>query len=238
MRNGLIILVLVIGYLLSGIFVVDEREVAVVKLSADKVLIYAPGVHWRMPFTAKVDQVYTNLRTSYLSMPITLNNNESNVENISVIVNWQVIKPSLYVNFLASHTRKDLDIRLFNIVMNELNAIAKNSNSLPAFENMLNSQAQNREHPELGIDIVNVALVNTKPISKDKSTQSQTNDIESAFTLAKQIKDEADINQQEQLAKLRKMDSGFFDYYMKIRYYQLNAKSKQDVPPLSSLLAK
>lgn len=241
MRNGLFVILLSLGFLLSGVFVVDERQVAVVKISPNKVLIYAPGIHWQLPFSAQINHVYTNLRTSYITLPLQAANKNINLENISIIVNWQVVKPAAYINFLAKNSRKELDARLVKDIITDIMPFAQKSNSVAEFENLLNSKAHDWLHDELGIKIINIALVSALPKldeSKEASliiSESSMDSLEHSYNQALGIKESADKEQQVKFDELRKKDAAFFDYFMKIRYYQLNAKSKQDVPALDKL---
>lgn len=234
MRNALIILLLIAGFLLSGIIVVDQREVVTVQ-NQNKITLFAPGIHWKLPFSGKVDFVYTNLRTSYLTIAQALQFPEQDQVQIGVIVDWQVVNPAQYVKYTSENTLKGFDVKLVNLVTANIESLAQSSNSLKDFESQLNFKAHNILFGELGIDVVNIALVNVSSVTQQPIANGKESDLIASYTLAQQIKGSADQEQLQSLAKLRKQDSNLFDYYMKIRHYQETARTKGEVPPLAQI---
>jgi regulator of protease activity HflC (stomatin/prohibitin superfamily) len=237
MRNYLIILLAVIAAASSGFFVVDQREVGIVKQSSKQLQIYAPGLHWKIPFWGELTFIYTNLRSSYLASSQSLHTTTGQEFSANVVVNWQVIKPEVYFVYLNTNGVKNLDVQIATVVSNKLLNLASKSSSLSAFEEQVNSQLKNIAEPELGINFVNIGLATVSPITKSTSTVDnfKTMSAESAFNLAQQIKKQADETQQQVQEKLRTKNSKFYDYFMKIYNLSNNAESKSDVPPLNQL---
>lgn len=237
MRNYLIILLAVIATASSGFFVVDQREVGIIKQNSKQLQIYAPGLHWKLPFWGELTFIYTNLRSSYLASSQQLYTAKGQGFSANVVVNWQVIKPEVYFVYLNTNGVKNLDVQIATIVSNKLLNLASKSSSLSAFEEQVNSQLKNIVEPELGINFVNISLATVIPIAKNTSTVDnfKTLSAESAFNLAQQIKKQADETQQQAQEKLRIKNSKFYDYFMKIYNLSNNAESKSDVPPLNQL---
>lgn len=237
MRNYLIILLAVIATASSGFFVVDQREVGIIKQNSKQLQIYAPGLHWKLPFWGELTFIYTNLRSSYLASSQQLYTAKGQGFSANVVVNWQVIKPEVYFVYLNTNGVKNLDVQIATIVSNKLLNLASKSSSLSAFEEQVNSQLKNIVEPELGINFVNISLATVNPIAKNTSTVDnfKTLSAESAFNLAQQIKKQADETQQQAQEKLRIKNSKFYDYFMKIYNLSNNAESKSDVPPLNQL---
>lgn len=237
MRNYLIILLAVIAAASSGFFVVDQREVGVVKQSSKQLQIYAPGLHWKIPFWGELTFIYTNLRSSYLASSQSLRTTKGQKFSANVVVNWQVIKPEVYFVYLNTNGVKNLDVQIATVVSNKLLNLASKSSSLSAFEEQVNSQLKNIAEPELGINFVSIALAQVNPVAESTVAVDnfKTMSAESAFNLAQQIKKQADETQQQAQEKLRTKNSKFYDYFMKIYDLSNNAESKSDVPPLNQL---
>jgi regulator of protease activity HflC (stomatin/prohibitin superfamily) len=237
MRNYLIILLAVLFAASSGFFVVDQREVGIVKQNSKQLQIYAPGLHWKIPFWGELTFIYTNLRSSYLASSQLLHTATGQAFSTNVVVNWQVIKPEVYFVYLNTNGVKNLDVQIATVVSNKLFNLASKSSSLSVFEEQVNSQLKNIPESELGINFVNVGLAMVNPIIEsavpvgDLKTMSS----ESAFSLAQQIKQQADKNQQQIQEKLREKNSKFYDYFMKIYNLSNDAESRSEIPPLNEL---
>ncbi len=237
MRNYLIILLAVFFAASSGFFVVDQREVGIVKQNSKQLQIYAPGLHWKIPFWGELTFIYTNLRSSYLASSQLLHTATGQAFSTNVVVNWQVVKPEVYFVYLNANGVKNLDVQIVSIVSNRLLNLANKSSSLSDFEERINSQLKNIPESELGINFVNVGLAMVNPVTEsavpvgDLKTMSS----ESAFSLAQQIKQQADKNQQQIQEKLREKNSKFYDYFMKIYNLSNDAESRSEIPPLNEL---
>lgn len=237
MRNYLIILLAVLFAASSGFFVVDQREVGIVKQNSKQLQIYAPGLHWKIPFWGELTFIYTNLRSSYLASSQLLHTATGQAFSTNVVVNWQVVKPEVYFVYLNANGVKNLDVQIVSVVSNRLLNLANKSSSLSDFEERVNSQLKNIPESELGINFVNVGLAMVNPIIEsavpvgDLKTMSS----ESAFSLAQQIKQQADKNQQQIQEKLREKNSKFYDYFMKIYNLSNDAESRSEIPPLNEL---
>lgn len=239
MRNYLIILLAVIFAASSGFFVVDQREVGIVKENSKQLQIYAPGLHWKIPFWGELTFIYTNLRSSYLASSQLLHTATGQTFSTNVVVNWQVVKPEVYFMYLNVNGVKNLDIQIANVVSNKLVNLANKSSSLSDFEERINSQLKNIPESELGINFVNIGLAVATPVAESAVPVDglKTMSLESAFSFAQQIKQQADKNQQQEQEKLREKDSQFYDYFMKIYNLSNSAESKSEVPPLNQLYA-
>lgn len=237
MRNYLIILLAVLFAASSGFFVVDQREVGIIKQNSKQLQIYAPGLHWKIPFWGELTFIYTNLRSSYLASSQLLHTATGQAFSTNVVVNWQVVKPEVYFVYLNANDVKNLDVQIVSVVSNRLLNLANKSSSLSDFEERVNSQLKNIPDSELGINFVNVGLAMVNPVIEsavpigDLKTMSS----ESAFSLAQQIKQQADKNQQQIQEKLREKNSKFYDYFMKIYNLSNNAESRSEIPPLNEL---
>ncbi|HRG63882.1 MAG TPA: SPFH domain-containing protein [Burkholderiales bacterium] len=237
MRNYLIILLAVLFAASSGFFVVDQREVGIIKQNSKQLQIYAPGLHWKIPFWGELTFIYTNLRSSYLASSQLLHTATGQAFSTNVVVNWQVVKPEVYFVYLNANDVKNLDVQIVSVVSNRLLNLANKSSSLSDFEERVNSQLKNIPESELGINFVNVGLAMVNPVIEsavpigDLKTMSS----ESAFSLAQQIKQQADKNQQQIQEKLREKNSKFYDYFMKIYNLSNNAESRSEIPPLNEL---
>lgn len=237
MRNYLIILLAVLFAASSGFFVVDQREVGIIKQNSKQLQIYAPGLHWKIPFWGELTFIYTNLRSSYLASSQLLHTATGQAFSTNVVVNWQVVKPEVYFVYLNANGVKNLDVQIVSVVSNRLLNLANKSSSLSDFEERVNSQLKNIPESELGINFVNVGLAMVNPVIEsavpigDLKTMSS----ESAFSLAQQIKQQADKNQQQIQEKLREKNSKFYDYFMKIYNLSNDAESRSEIPPLNEL---
>ena len=244
MRNGLIFLMLGLAFLFSGFFVVDQREVAAVYNSPLKLQIFAPGIHWQLPFSNKLLHVFTNLQTAHLATTLALKNNKLPALELKVVINYQVIAPVSYLNYIKSNSSKKLQASLAKMVLQRLQLIASEAVSLRQFEELVNSSIKNIYAANLGLSIVSVGLISISladnpvaAIAIINPASARVISIESAFEQAQQIKATASQLQQVKLSQLRALDPKFFDYYMKIESYQQNARTRQDVPQLEQLVS-
>ena len=127
MRNYLIILLAVLFAASSGFFVVDQREVGIVKQNSKQLQIYAPGLHWKIPFWGELTFIYTNLRSSYLASSQLLHTATGQAFSTNVVVNWQVVKPEVYFVYLNANGVKNLDVQIVSVVSNRLLNLANKS---------------------------------------------------------------------------------------------------------------
>lgn len=237
LRNSLILALFLIGFLLSGFFNVDQREVGLINYPADKSMqTYMSGLHWKIPFYGDLSYVFTNQRSSYLAMsqPLTF---ESGAVIGQIMVTWQVDQAESYLGYLNKNSTKFFDAELSQSISSKLETLAARSQNAVDF-NLRVEQESNWSLNDLGIKILKLQLISLKlvPVVSNgvfKATDSLNP--ESSFILAQEIKNQANNSQLKEFANLRAHDPKFFDYVLKINNLEKSAKSKQDVPELNQL---
>ena len=254
MRNAVVLLLLVIGFVFSGFFVVDQQQVVI--KDTTPLQLFEPGIHWSLPFSATLQPVATNLRTSCLPLSITVPQHQKIA--LKVLIQWQVVKPLKYLNYLNSPPQnRDSQARnpqyqdsqgrnpqyqeslqkfapkLAELVESQLNAVA--AAGMPS----LLAQLHATDYAELGIRILKISFISIAVA--ESAAQATTNltaaplSLESSFNLAQQLKNTTEKLKHNELAQLRRQDPRFFDYFMKIEDYRTTAKTHQDVPPFKQL---
>lgn len=241
MRNLLVLVLLLGAFLLSGFYTVDQRQVAVVSKTPTKMEIYAPGLHWKLPFVGNLNYVYMNMRSSYLTTAPLINLVDNQKVGVKLIINWQVISPQVYLGSVVN-SEKDFDVRFAKAVITKIESIAAISSSPAIFEEQVNSQLANYKLQNLGIKLINVGIVQMIPGMDGESTASQTMSfnnsesmIESAYYSAQQIKSIAESQQAQLLQQLKSRNVNFFNYWWQIQQIGKNAQNKKDVPSLDKL---
>ena len=238
MKNILIIFLLVIVIIFSGVFIVDEREVAVITGDSNTAKVYSTGVHWHLPMYGNFSYIYMNQRDSYLALTITPNNAPQGSNIINVAITWQVIDAIKYVKYLNQHSRKDFDKNMADFVSGIiLDSVAKSSSDQQLLRNLHLSQV-NIVNPDTGIAIKSINALGLSQVNSSKPDYSESDSlilIESTYNYALQIKQDADKVQQAVFDQLRQRNRRFYDYFSKINYYQAMAESKDDVPSFEQL---
>jgi len=241
MRNSLILGLILIGFLFSGFFSVDQRELGMVSFSANKpIQSYPPGLHWKVPFYGELSYVYTNQRSSYVAMNQALSVESGQAFTSKVVVNWQVTQAESYLHYLNNNSVKVFDSELSQAVLTKLSTLAVNSKSNLDFQGNV-EQLKNWSLTNLGIKIINLQIVSLNPIvaatilPQGKLNSSNLLSPESSYLAAQQIKAQADVTQRTELANLRASDPQFFDYFIKVHNLGESAQSKQAIPALNQL---
>lgn len=235
MRNLILLFLLIIVSIFSGIFIVDEREVAVNIRDSQHIKVYTTGLHWRIPFMGETRYVYTNLRHSYFSAPepIVLNNVQLTGQYVFA---WYVNNPKSYALYLQQNPGVNFATVLANEVYNVIKEQNKHVTSYDAFENKLLNWHQ-LTLPQYGVVINNVNLSNTNLESINIESGTLLNKSpESAYIAAQNIVKDADLQYQQNLDSLREINPALLDFMVKIDTIKSSAESKQDVPPLEKLI--
>lgn len=228
-------------FLASGVFIVDVRQIAIVKEYNDKIKLYATGIHWRAPLLSQLDYVYTNLSAQNLSI------NESTSDaplsrQLKLLINVQVIDPLVYFNYTSRHKPDEynaaIETAISSKIQTDFKEFSNNADLIKAIENNFS----NIIVTELGIKLVSINITNIhlvpttlKPIILEPESSVPSLSIESTYYAALQIKNLADDQRSESLATLRAKNPKFFDYYMKIQRYSHEAKDKKEVPSFEQL---
>lgn len=246
MRNIVIIILLILAMLLGGIFTVDEHEVGVVEIN-NHTSVYSTGTHWKIPFYGKLTLVYNNTRNNYFAMPQPVIISGEKPLQLSFMFSWDVVDANKYIGYLNKHSLKDINAPLDAVLNHKVDEIAKNSVNIAAFMASVN-QIHELNLSEFGVRVLQLNTVNVKfgvePITQllESSVVSVTsvdnnlNNLESSYKLAMQIKNETNLEKQKQQAKMKVMNSEFYDFFMKIDSLQHSAESKGDVPELNKII--
>lgn len=236
MKNLLIILLCVIGILLSGAFIVDEREV-VVATSFGSTRVYSVGTYWHFPFSGSLIHVYMNQRDSLTTISITpIDESKGPAKAVQLAVNWQVVDAVKYVSYLNQHSRKELDKSIADFVSEKVSQSASNLSPGSLLVQKLYLSRALWVNSTLGIRINMLRPLGFIPVVNPVPTESASLPaIESAYNFAMGIKADADKAQAVEFGKLEQKNKQFYDYFKKINYYQKNAESKAAVPPLEQL---
>lgn len=239
MRNWLIIILFIGGFLFGGFFIVDEREVAVISTPGSNVLdTSAPGIHWKFPLWGRLTYVYTNLRSTHYIVKETLET-ESELSFIPhLVINWRVTKPIVYLNYLRNNPLSTADMEISALALQKLHTLAESSNSITVLEEQIN-QVRDWSQPAMGLTIVNIGLtgINFQNNVINDLRESGINVVspDKAFLFAHTIKDSADSNESIALNQLRDKNHKFYDYFMQINLLGKTARSKADIPPLEKI---
>lgn len=239
MKNILILFLLGVLTLFSGLFIVDEREVAVIAHSAKDSKVYPTGIHWNLPFYGDFNYVYLNQRNSFVTIEL---NNISNhqTELAKLDIAWSVIDPVKYVNYLNQYGRKKFDENMTAVIENEILAsIVKEVATDAQLISYLNNQTFNVIDTKSGVKISTVKVSSIKIMNAYASNESQAKlSIESAYSEAILIVQNANKEKQQALDKLKTQNPQFYNYYSLIRQYQMTAKNKNDVPSFDKLYSR
>ena len=119
MKNLLVILGLaIIIFLFIGVFTVNQNQVAIVSNNYTPTQqIYNAGIHWYTPIWQNVDYVYTNKRSSVVSLGDNLLTQDKQSVTMSLLVSWEVIDPAAY---LSTQKTPDGEVNLSSIMTNEI----------------------------------------------------------------------------------------------------------------------
>lgn len=237
MRNLVLIIFLTSIFLFSGLFIVDEREVAVTINNKDATS-YSCGIHWKIPFVGNTTYVYKNIRSSYFSLSEPLSISENRQVNSKFMFTWVVVNPIQYVKYLQANSSKQLDEVLVTQLNDKIRSQSSSSTSLIDFTNRV-TKLNNIVFDSLGVKVMSLNLVNVAVESSNMQSDAIMSKFspESTYIYAMQIKNQADLTQQQQLQKLKNVNQSFYEYFMKINLLQKSAKSKSDVPTLDKLLS-
>lgn len=170
MRNLLVIILLLGAFLLSGFYTVDERQVAVISSAPNKMEIHAPGLHWKVPFLGNLNYIYMNMRSSYLTTSSMIDLADNQRIGTKMIINWQVVSPQLYLGTVLAG-EKNFDTKFAQGIIMQIESIAANSDSVLNFEEQVNSQMVNREFKSLGIELINIGIVQIFPARDDNLSE-------------------------------------------------------------------
>lgn len=242
MRNGLMLLVVLVGLLLSGFYTVDERAVALVTYANNAVAkqVYTTGIHWKIPFYGKLTYVYTNLRHARLSSEQALKLANGQQFQADIDLSWQVSNPQRYLDYLTRQSLKMLNLQISTAVLKLLQDLAASSvtsQELLAKTNVASNMMPTTLERCCGLKLVRIRLTSLMAL-ESAVTLAPRLSAESAYVLAQQIKLNSDMAYQASLAQLKRQNQEFYTYFMKINDYARTAKSKDEVPPLAQLISR
>lgn len=237
LRNSLIFGLVLIGFLFSGFFSVDQREIGMVSYPSTQAMQpYTPGLHWKIPLYGNLSYVFTNQRSSYIATNQILSF-KSGAAMSKVLVTWQVTQAESYLGYLNKNSTKIFDAELSQAVLAKLMMLATQSQDSAEFNRNV-EQINNWNLSNFGIEIINLRLISLTiaPVMLVAKPQVVTTlSPESSFLMAQKIKNKTDDLQSAKFAKARISDPKFFDYVLKVHNLEKSAQSKQDIPALSQL---
>lgn len=236
LRNSLILGLVFIGFIFSGFFSVDQREIGVVNYSSTQAMqTYQSGLHWKIPLYGDLSYVFTNQRSSYIAMNQALTF-ESGAATSKVLVTWKVTQAESYLAYLNKNSTKLFDAELSQAILTKLTTLAAQSQDNLDFSHNV-EQSKNWSLNNLGVKIINLQLISLNIVPTVLTVKPVVTALspESSFILAQQIKNQANDSQAIKFAKARISDPKFFDYVLKVHNLEKNAQSKQDIPALSQL---
>lgn len=235
MRNIILLFLLSVICLFSGIFIVDEREVAVTITDKQQATVYSTGVHWRLPFMGDTRYVYTNVRHSSFNAPDELVMQDNLQLTGQYFFEWRVTNPTAYALYLQQHPDVNLATVLSTDVFNQIKQQMQGKTNYESFTHaLLNWQAVNLSQYGISIDKVGVVNVSLEKVNLESGVLNKTP--ESAYTSAHNIVQDADLQYQGTLDSLRHTNASFLDFMLKIKNIESSAKSRQDVPSLDKLI--
>lgn len=237
MRNLVLIIFLSSVFLFSGLFIVDEREVAVIINNKD-VTSYSSGIHWKIPFVGNITYVYKNIRNSYFSLSESLPIAGNKQVDSKFMFTWTIVDPVQYVKYLHANPNKKFDAAIVTQLNDKIITQSSNSTSLIDFTDNV-AKLNNIVFNSLGVKVLSLSIINLEIESSNLQLESNTSNQspESAYLYAMKVKSQADLTQQQQLQKLKNTNQSFYEFFMKINSLQSSAKSKSDVPTLDKLVS-
>lgn len=236
LRNSLILGLILIGFIFSGFFSVDQREIGVVNYSSTQAMqTYQSGLHWKIPLYGDLSYVFTNQRSSYIAMSKALTF-ESGAATSKIVVTWQVTQAESYLGYLNKNSTKIFDAELSQAVLTKLTTLAAQSQDNVDFNQNV-EQIKNWSLSNFGVEIINLQLISLNIVPAVFTAKPVVTVLspESSFILAQQIRNQANTLQATEFAKTRISDPKFFDYVLKVHNLERNAQSKQDIPALDQL---
>lgn len=236
MRNLFFVIILAIAYLICGVFVVDSKEVGVVYYNPTNIAVYHTGIHWKTPLYGDLEYINKTTRVSYSDVANPYQFKDGSSANASIVIVWQVSDFAKYRLLNDDKTNKfnQQFVAAINQIVTDK---AKSCNKLLDFIVSINS-IHGLPLANLGVNLVSLNLVNIKTNELQKSANLANLSAESAYDYAHQVKSQAESAQQAVLNNMKQANNKFYTYYMTINAYQESAKSRADVPPLTSILAK
>lgn len=234
-KNILLVIFLGICISISGVFTVNDNEIAVLKHGNDYSELKS-GIYWHIPLYDKTTFIYTNDR-------IAENDYQQNIvvdkQNyiISYSTNWKVINPVQFVKYTDKNSKQELNKGIESAINLRLNEIVKGGDLLAVVNQI--SLLSKINIQELGIEVTNVNVVNLSNGQIKETTNMINNRLqESDFKIAQKIKESADSEYQNTLNEMQKKNNNFYQLYMKIYQLQHSDIAKESVPPLESFLTK
>ncbi len=246
MKIFIVPLLLALVIFFAGIFIVDQREVAVVTNYNKQQFIYDPGVHWAIPGLSSVDYVYTNTQTSLFTISESMQTHDNKMVSVGVLVNWQINEPKLYLSNLNKIQQIGVDEHLTKILTNIIESQVNNSSLFELNQNYTLFESVIKV-PELGITLKNTVIENIALLNSNSQTdivESRTNMaafsnessvIESAYRQSQKMKADLLVEKARLYQPVIAKNAKFYDYWSKLDIYKSMAKTNLDMPPLKDL---
>ncbi len=241
MRKAVILVLLLFIVIVSGVFTVDERENAVLIDYSKQHIVYLPGIHFALPLINQINYVFINERSSFFEVPQLLNTKDLNKVKLSVLINWHVIDPIIYLNIIKKYgsnefnkeLTKELSLKIESFAMEYTLAHLNQIEKINEFPVKLSS---------LGIIVDSLLIENlsllpqTSLVTESKSlSENKQKVIEAAYYKAQGIKTATQIEEAQLYNQIKNKNPKFYEYFRKIDIYKTSAKSKNEVPPLKQL---
>lgn len=231
-RNLLLIIFLGICVSITGIFTVNDNEIAILK-RGDSYTKFSSGIYWHIPLYDEITFVYTNNRMSEKNYEqvISIDNHKYKI-NYSIV--WRVINPIQFVKYTNMNSKQDLNQYIESTVNSKINIIAEDGDLFAVINHI--SLLSKLNIQKLGIEIDNVSVTSLSLFSNQDSVSISAQSESSNFVIAQKIKESADNQYNEVLKQMQNKNDKFYQLYMKIYQLQHSAKSKDVIPPLESFL--
>ncbi|MCC2645902.1 MAG: hypothetical protein K0R94_1680 [Burkholderiales bacterium] len=240
MRKIFILILILLVLLFASIIVVDERESAVITgINGSQRVVHA-GIYFTWPVWDKVTYVFTNERTALLSLAVKEPTNQNNQLQVEVLINYKVIDPARY---LSAIQKSAISEKIAVILLNDL----KNKITTTTLD-QLNQVDMIHIDPNkfipLGIRVDQIHLLNIKfipilPLSnnenKTKVSLASVMSIESVYYETSIIKSKTKLEVDTINHNMQIKDPEFYAYFKMLKTYEQKAKTRADVPPLTSL---
>lgn len=233
MKKFLIILLFIILFILyAGTLTVGSGQYAISSsvFSQNKVKVYNSGIYFNLPIINKVEYLYSGERTSPIQVELKTGDTQSQTFIITLLVNWAIIDPIVYVEQSNKEQFKQAILGIINDTFKNKDLTSLNSNLYFIESSFL---IQN-----LGIKVNNIILNNiTKQSESNLATLPQTQEssfislnqlmsLESSFVRAHQIYTDT-LQKQHKLYQKALDESTNPEFYTYFRQLELGLTNKE-----------
>lgn len=167
-----ILAILMVGIvILTGVIIIDERQVAVITDYHGRQQTKLPGIHFVWPLLDKVTYVYINERAALLTLTINEADIAADPVQVEVLISYHVINPVIYLSQVNRLGKTGISAQIANILKSTITRKIRET-TLTQFNQQNIVALGIAQLNQFGITIDQVALLNLKFIHNPALAES------------------------------------------------------------------